>query len=85
MGRWDAELYIPAKVQNCRIEIPEANDEHAVEQLKQELAIHDVTALEVELKKRIQEWILTVQDSELLQYDVVTVKDLVFAQLRSWC
>ena len=57
----------------------------AVEQLKQELAIHDVTALEVELRKRIQEWILTVQDSELLQYDVVTVKDLVFAELRSWC
>jgi len=57
----------------------------AVEQLKQELAIHDVAALEVELRKRIQEWILTVQDSELLQYDVVTVKDLVFAELRSWC
>jgi hypothetical protein len=57
----------------------------AVEQLKQELAIHDIQALEVELRKRIQEWIRTVEDSELLRYDVVTVKDLVFAQLRSWC
>jgi hypothetical protein len=57
----------------------------AVEQLKQELAIHDIQALEVELRERIQEWIRTVEDSELLKYDVVTVKDLVFAQLRSWC
>jgi hypothetical protein len=57
----------------------------AVEQLKQELAIQDTKALEAELRKRIQEWILTVEDSELLQYDVVTVKDRVFAELRSWC
>jgi hypothetical protein len=57
----------------------------AVEQLKQELGIHDVRALEAELKNRVQQWVLTVEDSELLRYDVVTVKDLVFAQLRSWC
>ena len=57
----------------------------AVEQLKQHFAIQDSKGLEAELKKQIQEWITTVQDSELLQYDVVTVKDLVFAQLRSWC
>ena len=57
----------------------------AVEQLKRELGIHDVTALETELKNRVETWILTVEDSELLRYDVVTVKDLVFAQLRSWC
>jgi hypothetical protein len=57
----------------------------AIEQLQQELAIYDLPALEAELRKRIQEWIGTVDDRELLQYDVVTVKDLVFAQLRSWC
>jgi hypothetical protein len=57
----------------------------AVEQLKQHFAIEDSKALEAELRKRIQEWISTVEDSELLQYDVVTVRDLVFAHLRSWC
>ena len=57
----------------------------AVEQLKQHFSIQDSKTLETELRQRIQEWIATVEDSELLQYDVVTVKDLVFAQLRSWC
>jgi hypothetical protein len=57
----------------------------AVEKLKQHFAIQDSKALEAELRKRIQEWIATVEDGEILQYDVVTVKDLVFAQLRSWC
>ena len=57
----------------------------AIEQLKVRLEIEDSRILEAELTKRIREWIATVDDSELLQYDVVTVKDLVFAQLRSWC
>jgi lipase chaperone LimK len=57
----------------------------AIEQLKTLCRIQDAKALEAELTRRIQEWIATVDDSELMQYDVVTVKDLVFAQLRSWC
>jgi hypothetical protein len=57
----------------------------AVEQLKLRCGIQDSKALEAELKSRIQDWIAAVEDSELLQYDVVSVKDLVFAQLRSWC
>ena len=57
----------------------------AIDQLKLRCAIQDSKALEAELRNRIQEWIATVEDSELLQYDVVSVKDLVFAQLRSWC
>jgi len=57
----------------------------AIEQLKQRFVIPDSKALEAELKRQIREWIVTVEDSQLLQYDLVTVKDLVFAQLRSWC
>jgi hypothetical protein len=57
----------------------------AIEQLKVQFGIADQPALESELKRRIREWIATVEDSELLQYDVVSVKDLVFARLRSWC
>jgi hypothetical protein len=57
----------------------------AVEQLKARFASTDPKALEDELTRRIREWIATVDDADLLAYDVVTVKDLVFAQLRSWC
>ena len=57
----------------------------AVEQLKNRFAAQDAKALDQELAKRVREWIATVDDGELLQYDVVTVKELVFAQLRSWC
>jgi len=54
-----------------------------IEQLKSHFSTDDLIILETELRKHIQEWIATVDDSELLQYDVVTVKDLVFEQLRS--
>jgi hypothetical protein len=57
----------------------------AVEQLKIRFSMDDLNELESELKRRISDWMKTVEDAELLQYDVVTVKDLVFAQLRSWC
>jgi hypothetical protein len=57
----------------------------AIEQLKVRLGTEDVKALEAELRTRIQDWIATLDDTELLQYDVVTVKDRVFEQLRSWC
>jgi hypothetical protein len=57
----------------------------AVDQLKERFGISDPALLDIELRRRIEEWILTVEDHELLQYDVVTVKDLVFTRLRSWC
>ena len=57
----------------------------SLDQLKEKFAIEDSKALENELRNRVREWIAALDDSELLQYDVVTVKDLVFAQLRSWC
>jgi len=57
----------------------------AIDQLKEHFGIQDAKALEVELRRRIEEWLSGVEDSELLQYDVVSVRDLVFAQLRSWC
>ncbi len=56
-----------------------------VEQLKARFGIQESKALEDDLMNRIQEWVATVDDDQLLQYDVFTVKDLVFAQLRSWC
>jgi hypothetical protein len=57
----------------------------AVDRLKERFGISDPGLLDSELRRRIDEWILTVHDHELLQYDVVTIRDLVFTQLRSWC
>lgn len=57
----------------------------AVEQLKKRFQIEHSKELEAELRNRIATWIASVDDEQLLQYDVFTVKDLVFAQLRSWC
>lgn len=56
-----------------------------IDQLKERFGIDDTKRLEVELQSRIHDWIASVDDEQLLQYDVFTVKDLVFAQLRSWC
>jgi len=57
----------------------------AIEQLKIRFGIDDLEVLEGELTRQIGEWVKTVDDNELSQYDLVTIKDLVFAQLRSWC
>jgi hypothetical protein len=57
----------------------------AIQQLKTRMQLDDLNRLETELEKRVQDWIATVDASELLQYDIVTVKDLVSAKLRSWC
>lgn len=57
----------------------------AIESLKQRFGTADIPTLEAELRKRIEAWLTDVEDEQLLQYDVFTAKDMVFAQLRSWC
>ena len=52
------------------------------EQLRQRLGIDDLETLEKELKKRVQDWIVVIEDGQLIQHDM---KSLVFAQLQSWC
>src|SRR5262245_34412265 len=56
-----------------------------VEQLKMHFGMNDLIALDVELRSRIEAWIANLDESELMHHDVVSVKDLVFAQLRAWC
>jgi hypothetical protein len=57
----------------------------AVEQLKTRFGIIDPAALEGELMKQVREWVMAVDDAVLVKYDVVSIRDLVFAELRSWC
>lgn len=60
-------------------------DEPVIEQLKQMYGIYDMAELEASLKRQVQIWIAETNDRLLAHYDVVSVQDLVFAQLRSWC
>jgi hypothetical protein len=56
-----------------------------IDKLKARFGAEDASALEAELRKRIQAWVASADDERILQYDIFTIKDLVFAQLRSWC
>ena len=56
-----------------------------IEQLKQMYGIYDLPELEQSLKRQVEIWISETNDRLLAQYNVVSVQDLVFAQLRSWC
>ena len=56
-----------------------------IETLKQTFRIDDMNELEAILKRQIEDWINGCDDRLIDQCDVVTIKDVVFAQLRSWC
>jgi hypothetical protein len=56
-----------------------------IEQMKQNYGIDDIDELGRLLRSQIETWINDVDDRLVLQYDVVSVQELVFAQLRSWC
>ncbi len=56
-----------------------------LDQLKEVFAIDDLAELEAMLKRQIELWIEETNDRLVRQYDVVSVQQLVFAQLRSWC
>lgn len=60
-------------------------DTPMIEQLKQMYGVYDLPELEKSLKHQVELWIAETNDRLLVQYDVVSVQDLVFAQLRSWC
>jgi len=56
-----------------------------IEQLMTRFAVKDWDSLEAELRKEIRTCLAGLDNEKIRQYDAVTVKDLVFAELRSWC
>lgn len=62
----------------------EASQEQ-IELLMKRFNIANLDDLDTELKKQIRTWIAGLDNEKVRQYDVITVKDLVFAELRSWC
>ena len=61
-----------------------ATDEE-LEKLLSRFASKDVDGLESELRKQIRTWLDGLDNEKVRQYTVESVKDLVFAELRSWC
>jgi len=57
----------------------------AIDKLKQRFGITDLHELESELRDKIGTWIEELEDQKLKPYDIFSVKELVFAELRSWC
>ena len=59
--------------------------EPIVDQLMHNYGTADISELETILKDQIRTCIEETNDRLLQQYDIISVQDLVFAQLRSWC
>ncbi len=56
-----------------------------IEKLKEAYRTDDLAELEALLKHQVELWVAEASDRLVQQYDVVSVRDLVFAQLRAWC
>jgi hypothetical protein len=56
-----------------------------IDQLTKRFNIQTLDDLDAELKNQIRTWIAGLDNEKVRQYDTITVKDLVFAELRSWC
>jgi hypothetical protein len=53
--------------------------------LRSRFGTQDVKALEARLETEIHSWVNGQTNEELLQYDVTSIREHVFAQLLSWC
>jgi hypothetical protein len=60
-------------------------DAPTIDKLKETYRIDNAVELEGVLRDQIQAWINQVDDRLIEQCDVISIKDVVFAQLRSWC
>ena len=56
-----------------------------VDQLMKRFGITDWDALDSELRKQIQSWINGFDNENVRKHDVLSARDLVFTELRSWC
>jgi hypothetical protein len=93
---WRNQVYSTARTERLR-EVRQAAPDYVsafladgsassmIETLKQTFRIDDINELEAVLRRQIEDWINGCDDRLIDQCDVVTIKDVVFAQLRSWC
>lgn len=63
--------------------------EHATPQqigaLRARFGIQDLKAVEARLETELHSWVNGLTNEEVLRYDADSIRELVFAQLRSWC
>lgn len=53
--------------------------------LQSRFGVQDLKALEARIETELHSWINGRTMEELLRYDIESIRELVFAQLRSWC
>ncbi len=56
-----------------------------IDHLKIRFEVADRETLQSVLENKIREWMAGVDEKQVLDYNVFSVKELVFSQLRSWC
>ena len=56
-----------------------------LQRLRHRFNIPYSTVVEEEVRRHAQQWLDTVSDSRILEYDAASVRELVFSELRSWC
>ena len=56
-----------------------------VDSLRARFGITDLQSLDLRLEAEIKSWINGQTNEELLQYDLNSIREHVFAQLLSWC
>jgi hypothetical protein len=56
-----------------------------LQRIRHRFNMPDSEALEDEIRGRIQAWLDALPDSRVVQYDSVSVRELVFSEIRSWC
>ena len=56
-----------------------------IDALRTRFGLQDLKSLEARLETEIHSWMNGQTNEELLQYDPESIRELVFAQLLSWC
>jgi hypothetical protein len=95
---WRQEHFLKLEAESCRAEqnrtsaqghvaafLNEKATPAQIEALRTRFGIQDLMSLEARLETEIHSWISGQTNEELLQYDLPSIREHVFAQLLSWC
>jgi hypothetical protein len=56
-----------------------------LQQLRNRFNVQYPTSTEEEVERQASAWLNNLSDARLLEYDVTSIRELVFSEIRSWC
>jgi hypothetical protein len=56
-----------------------------IQALRVRFGVHDLKAIEARLETELHSWVNGLTNEEVLRYDANSIRELVFAQLLTWC